>query len=955
VSASSVRQDNGRALKRHRNALLIFWTFVIGAFFVGSLLELKWEVEDLTDNLVRAYFNKDHAFRLWAAGHGGVYVPITERTPPNPALAHVPDRDIVTPGGKRLTLMSPAYMVRQIQEDFAQAYGVRGHVTSLKPSRPETAPDEWEKEALRKLERGTKEVSEYTEISGEPYLRFMKPLVADQGCLKCHGHEGYKVGDVQGGVGIALPLARYRADLGRRSAFVVVAFGSLYFLGVLGIIVGTKRLAKRESERNAALFQVREAHDGLERRVVERTAELSAANDALRTEVEERKKVEANLSRAYEKAAEEERKLRTMIEGMAEGVVVADADDVVREVNQWFLDRIAMKRSDIVGRSMWDFHPDSEATRRVRQLLADYREGRVREGLEKGRELLGMHVSLRVQPIFEGTAYRGVILNVIDVSDLVKARMAAEAANIAKSEFLANMSHEIRTPMNGVIGMTELALDTALTAEQREYLEAVKSSAESLLGLINDILDFSKMEAGKFSLIRTDFSLRDCIGDTMATMAIGAHAKNLELVYLVRHDVPDILTGDPGRLRQVIVNLVGNAIKFTSEGEVSLEVELVEEREPDVFIRFSVSDTGPGVPEDKREKIFEAFEQVDGSSTKSHPGTGLGLAISSQLVKHMDGRLRVDSELGKGSTFHFVARFGLPSSPSPAITSREAPVLNSLPVLVVDDNATNRRILDETLRSWGMLPTLAEDGSRALKLMQERAEAGNPFPLALADFMMPEMDGFELAKRVKYDPALSATTIIVLTSAGQRGDAAKCAELGVGAYLPKPVKQSQLFDAISMTLSKRKEEAGTSAPLVTRHSIRVTKSRARVLLVEDNPINQKLGRRMLEKMGHEVTLAGNGLEAVAAWESGAFDVILMDVQMPEMDGFGATAVIREREKSTGGRIPIIAMTAHAMKGDEERCLAAGMDGYVSKPINPGKLFEAVERYMAKTVAGDADV
>jgi len=529
------------------------------------------------------------------------------------------------------------------------------------------------------------------------------------------------------------------------------------------------------------------------------------------------------------------------------------------------------------------------------------------------------------------------------VRELEVARRKAEDAARVKADFLANMSHEIRTPMNAVMGMTDLALATDLTAEQRGYLATVKVSAHALLELVDDILDLSKMEAGKLELDRVELDVRETVEDAIKVLAVRAGEKRLELACRISPGVPPLVSGDPGRLRQVILNLVGNAIKFTERGEVVLDVEVESEDADELRLRFSVRDTGIGIPAEKREQIFAPFTQADMSTTRRFGGSGLGLAISTQLVEMMGGKLELTSEVGRGSTFSFTARFERARrEPLAARPPAARADLSGLPVLVVDDNATNRRILCEMLTSWKMAPSATEGAEEALRALRQAHAAGRPFGLLLSDGQMPDMDGFMLAEAVKDDPALRATPMILLTSAGRPGDGARCRQLGIAGFLTKPVKQSELFDTMASVLGG--PQAGDVAAEASLPAARPPAQRLRILLAEDNPVNQTVAARILEKRGHAVVVVGNGREAVAALEPGAaepFDVVLMDVQMPEMDGLDATAAIRARE-GAGAHVPIVAMTAHAMEGDRERCLDAGMDGYVTKPVEAERLVEAVE-------------
>jgi len=527
--------------------------------------------------------------------------------------------------------------------------------------------------------------------------------------------------------------------------------------------------------------------------------------------------------------------------------------------------------------------------------------------------------------------------------DLETARKRAEEATRAKSEFLANISHEIRTPMNALIGMTELALETRINREQREYLNAIQGSANALLTLVNDLLDFSKIEARKLRFDHAGFNLRDALEDTLRVLAPRADQKGIELACHVHPDVPDALVGDPLRLRQIVMNLVGNAIKFTEHGEVVLRVRSEPRPDGNIQMSFSISDTGIGIPLEKQTVIFEAFSQADSSTTRRYGGTGLGLAIAAQLVELMGGRIWVESQPGHGSTFHFTAVLKLQE---PGTEKPPAPVrtLTDLPVLVVDDNATNRRILQEVLTNWRMRPVTVESGAAALADLEKSLRDDRPFAVVLLDGHMPDMDGFTVAECIYRDERYAGLKIVMLTSAARPEDVARCRKLDISAYLTKPIKQSELFDVIISAIG----EPMTERPIAPkgRKKGRSARRPLTVLIAEDNQVNQLVAIRTFEKLGHRATVVNNGREALAAVQSGKFDLIAMDVQMPEMDGFEASNAIRAWEKTTGTHTPIVAMTAHAMKGDRERCLAAGMDGYTSKPIR----IQAIEEVLAQVIS-----
>jgi PAS domain S-box-containing protein len=701
-------------------------------------------------------------------------------------------------------------------------------------------------------------------------------------------------------------------------------------------------------------------------------------------DITERKQNEEELAR-------ERNLLRTLMDHLPDYVFVKDAESRFVMANAAHLQTLgAASLGDVAGKTDLELFPrelaepyfaDEQAVIRTGEPLLD-REELVIDRAGRRKWLLTTKVPLRDRD--------GRVVGVVGISHditerkqaeeaLRQAKEAAEAASRAKSEFLANMSHEIRTPLHGVIGMTELALGTELTREQREYLQLARASADSLLDVINDILDFSKIEARKLQLEEVAFSLRDNLGDTVKALALRAQQKQIELACRVAPDVPDGVVGDPGRLRQVMVNLVGNAVKFTERGEVVVEVNVEEPRAKaprrkeekeeqatdsssphcasaplrEAFLHFSVRDTGIGIPADKQQLIFEAFAQADGSTTRKYGGTGLGLAISSQLVQMMGGRIWVESAPGQGSTFHFTGRFGLAGEPAPRTPAARPGHLHGLPVLVVDDNATNRRILVEVLGNWGLQPHAVDSGPAALEAIGGAAATGRSFGLVLLDAHMPEMDGFTLAERLRQAPGSARAPVVMLTSAGHLDEPARCRELGIAAYLMKPVKLSELLDTILGVLGQSPPAAGPEAAV--RPADGPCLRPLQVLLAEDNPVNQRLAARLLEKQGHTVVVAPTGRRALDALGRARFDLVLMDVQMPEMDGFEAAATIRRDEAGTGRHLPILAMTAHAMKADRERCLEAGMDDYVAKPIQPAELAAAIDRLVlaAGATAGPA--
>ncbi len=759
------------------------WTVVVGLSLLWNARQEERAAVTLALTEAEVVFDRDLAFRRWAAGHGGVYVPVTDRTGPSPFLRDITERDLVTPSGRQLTLMNPAYMMRQLYEFTSLQPNALGHITSLRPIRPENAPDPWEVQALEAFARGEPEVSSIESLDGEPFMRLMRPLEVEPGCLKCHAEQGYELGDLRGGVSVSVPMAPFRAVARDHTLTAVWAHGLLWVLGLVGI---------------------------------------GAASRHIRSRVLKRARTEEELRRAM---------------------------------------------------------------------------------------------------------------------------AAAEAANTAKSEFLANMSHEIRTPLNGVLGMIDLLIRQSRPAEQAECLKTAQNSARSLLRILDDVLDFSKIEAGRLEVQEIEFDPGAVAENAAETLAVSAYEKGLELVCAVDAGVPPLACGDPGRLRQVLLNLLGNAIKFTEKGEVVMRVTAEPATgDPDrvLRLRFSVRDTGMGIAPEKTALVFESFRQVDGTLTRTHSGAGLGLAIAKSIAERLGGSLEVSSAVGQGSTFTLTVPVRAAKGPSESPSQED---LRGASVLIVDGNASSREALRDRLTGLGADVSLAASREEALRQVGANREGRGPFAVTLIETHLDDGDGLDLAEQLRRAPTFDGRILMMVAPHDLGGDLSRCLGRGL-PVLSKPVRRAELLEALVREegeMSGRQLPSGAAGPgaedprTPPPHRSESPSAERTVLLVEDDPVNRLYLTALLEREGYTVTSAENGSAALEAWEAGTFIVVLMDVQMPGMDGLETTRAIRHREAEQGGHTPIIGITAHALAKDVQECLGAGMDAHLPKPVDPDKL------------------
>jgi len=907
--------------------LAIVWTIVASLSLFWTLSQEKQKVLEIVRVMARSHFDKDVLYRRWNALHGGVYVPVSKKTPSNPHLSSsvVSERDIKTPSDRLLTLINPAYMTRQVHELGKLEYGIKGHITSLKPIRPANAADQWETEALKAFERGEAEVSQVLDFEGEAHMRFMRPLITEEGCLKCHAAQGYRVGDVRGGISVSIPMTFLWAVKQQHLNAIWMGLIALWLMGLAGIGV---------------------------------------AFIGLNSRINERERVQHALKNSEQRQAQ-------IVNFLPDATWVIDNDGKVVTWNRAIEELTGIKAEDMLGKGNYEYALPFYGKRRpvlidlIRKWNETYEERYI--SVEKVGEIFvaesfnpalgdgGTYLSAAARLLYDASGKAaGAIESLRDITDrkqmekeLIQAREAAEAANTAKSHFFANMSHEIRTPMNAIIGFTDILLDGDMDENQVDYLNTIKRSGEVLIHLINDILDLSKIEAGDLEFEEIEFDPELTIYDVCALIRPRIGEKPIELLCHIGNDVPAHVKGDPTRFRQVLTNLMGNASKFTESGEIEISVDLEEEKDNRVKLHTVIKDTGIGIPEDKVSSIFLAFQQADGSITRKYGGTGLGLSICKQISSLMDGNVWAESKEGKGSIFHFTAWLGKCEDRA---FERYAPAsLSGKKALIIDDNNTNLEILRRHLELVGMRVVPLTGGGETLQTLREALKKEDPFDVCISDIQMPDMSGYDVAQQIRGAKDQVSDIRLIALSSLMKGDSKKCEKMGFDGFLAKPIRGERLYQMLERILAEKgdavKKDKAEPPKIMTQHSVlEQIKHSVRILLAEDNPVNQKLAKIMLTKAGYQVEVATNGKEALEKFTASPddFDMIFMDVQMPEMDGLEATRAIRERGFDT---IPIAAMTAHAIEGDREMCLEAGMDDYISKPIKREVVFQVLQKWV----------
>ncbi len=908
------------------------WTAVIATSLWYNLQQLDEHARDSARIQARTAFEKDVVYRQWNSLHGGIFVPvITDKFEPNPYLK-AEGRDIADQAGKLYTKINPAYMTRLVHELGALRTGVRGHITSTRPIRPGNAPDSWEKAALEQLESGkTDEITEVQQIDGQPYMRLIRGLVTEKSCITCHPE--YTLGQIRGGISVSTPMGPFLDTVQHSRRMLFSTHLALWVVGLCGVSLGMRQISAGLQERDDAEESLRTLTQELEQRVADRTEDLKSR----------------------------QRELEAFVNNANAGVFLKRLDGVYTNINARFaaiLDRPVDRIRGCTNFELLDSASADAIFEHERKVIANSASMEMKNCFVSNT---GVRHSCFTFPVLERNKVIALGGLVVDMSErdnaekaLREAKEAAEQASRAKSDFLANMSHEIRTPLNGVIGMADLLLRTRLSPDQASMAAAIKTSSDSLLLVLNDVLDISKIEAGKLTLEQTSFLLRDVLFDSIKGLTPIAYKKNLELILHISPQVPDHVVGDPVRLRQVILNLVNNSLKFTEQGEVVVTILPISQTEEKVRLRFSVTDTGIGIPQEKQERIFRAFEQADTSTTRRYGGSGLGLAICSRLLSLMGSSLELKSHEGFGSSFWFELDLPLEKGdfcPQKPLVSTEA--LKGIHVLIVDDNETNLHILNETLTMWGLEVRQSKSVDEAYAFANVAAGSSRPFKLILSDLQMPDKDGVDLLRLVQGNPALSHLPVILLTS----GNLPSEIQSSTGkpgffeAVLDKPVRPEILMRSIAAALNiwesydaqeiQRTEELQPLPPT----------ARLDILLVEDVEMNQMVASRMLKELGHSVTIVADGKQALEAVSSHHYDMVFMDIQMPVMDGVQSTLAIRELERQgiLGEKTVIVAMTANALKGDRMKYLSVGMDGYLAKPI----LLEDLRRTISEVLSGEA--